>query len=85
MKKILALLLAFVLLATFMLGCGGETESTGPVTVRIAGLKGPTTMGLVKIFEAAKEGTAKLSPIEITSKTETIFLKILITALLLNT
>ncbi len=59
MKKILALLLTFVLLATFMLGCGGETESSKPVTIRIAGLKGPTTMGLVKIFEAAEEGTAK--------------------------
>ena len=59
MKKILALLLSALLLATFMLGCGDTPADEGPVNIRIAGLKGPTTMGLVKVKDAAEKGTAK--------------------------
>ncbi len=57
MKKILALLLTFALLATFMTGCGKEEVPS--VKMRVAGLKGPTTMGLVKVMEDAEKGEAK--------------------------
>lgn len=57
MKKILALLLTFALLATFMIGCGKEEVAS--VKMRIAGLKGPTTMGLVKVMEDAEKGETK--------------------------
>lgn len=68
MKKLLALLLSLLLLATLMVGCKEETPtsptgssipSEDPIDVRIAGLKGPTTMGLVKVREAAEKGTAR--------------------------
>ncbi len=58
MKKILAVLLTFLMLATFMIGCGKE-EKVDPVDMRIAGLKGPTTIGLVKVMDDAKKGEAK--------------------------
>ncbi len=51
MKKLLALLLVFVLAATLLVGCGGAPESAH---IRIAGLKGPTTIGLVKVIEDAE-------------------------------
>lgn len=55
MKKLLALLLTFVLAATLLVGCGGAKE-TPSAKIRIAGLKGPTTMGLVKVMEDAEKG-----------------------------
>ncbi len=58
MKKILALLLTATLVLTALVGCGGK-EELSPVSMRIAGLKGPTTMGLVKLMEDAENGEAK--------------------------
>lgn len=58
-KKILLLLLAAVLL--LLPACGATAKgmsAEGPV--RIAGLKGPTTMGLVNLLDMEQQGTAAL-------------------------
>ena len=57
-KKILSLLLAALLLLP---ACGATAKgmsAEGPV--RIAGLKGPTTMGLVNLLDMEQQGTAAL-------------------------
>ena len=55
MKKLTSLLLSVVLLVS-LLACGAlaKTNSTG----RVAGLKGPTTMGLVNLLAMEENGTA---------------------------
>ena len=58
MKKLTSLLLSLVLMAG-LLACGASAK-TAPATVRIAGLKGPTTMGLVNLLSMEKAGTASL-------------------------
>lgn len=58
-KKILSLLLAAALL--LLPACGATAKgmsAEGPV--RIAGLKGPTTMGLVNLLDMEQQGTAAL-------------------------
>lgn len=58
-KKILSLLLAAALL--LLSACGATAKgmsAEGPV--RIAGLKGPTTMGLVNLLDMEQQGTAAL-------------------------
>ena len=64
MKKIISLLLALALIFAFA-ACSGaddtsapETsgEKADPVTVRVASLKGPTSMGLVQLMEQAENG-----------------------------
>ena len=58
-KKILSLLLAAALL--LLPACGATSKgmsAEGPV--RIAGLKGPTTMGLVNLLDMEQQGTAAL-------------------------
>lgn len=58
-KKILLLLLAAALL--LLPACGATAKgmsAEGPV--RIAGLKGPTTMGLVNLLDMEQQGTAAL-------------------------
>lgn len=58
-KKILLLLLAAALL--LLSACGATAKgmsAEGPV--RIAGLKGPTTMGLVNLLDMEQQGTAAL-------------------------
>lgn len=78
MKKILALLLALVLVTLSFAACavkpntdgdkddslttdpsGDTDEPKEKTTIRIAGLKGPTTMGLVRLLADNKAGTAK--------------------------
>ena len=64
MKKLFALLLTFSLLAALLAGCGStgsdtEEENTPPVeavTVRLGGLKGPTSMGMVKLLADNEAG-----------------------------
>lgn len=69
MKKILALLLALSLTAALCAGCGStqeETQTTDTtntttqeedVTIRLGGLKGPTSMGMVKLLADNDAGT----------------------------
>ena len=71
MKKFLALLLSVCLLAALCAGCGStqttaedpatdETTTAGtedPVTIRLGGLKGPTSMGMVKLLSDNDAGT----------------------------
>lgn len=69
-KKCLSVLLTMTLMAGIFSGCqktgeakqSAETvrmEEQDEVTVRVAALKGPTTMGLVKLWHDQEEGTAK--------------------------
>lgn len=69
MKKILALLLALSLTAALCAACGStqeETQTTDTtntttqeedVTIRLGGLKGPTSMGMVKLLADNDAGT----------------------------
>ncbi len=69
MKKILALLLALSLTAALCAGCGSTSEETKnttddtaaaqeeDVTIRLGGLKGPTSMGMVKLLADNDAGT----------------------------
>lgn len=58
-KKLLSLLLSVALMMS-VLACGASAK-TPSTTVRIAGLKGPTTMGLVNLLDMEKKGTASLN------------------------
>lgn len=55
-KKILTLAATAALTLGLLAGCGRQEE---PTTVRIGGLKGPTSMGLVFLQEQAGNGQAK--------------------------
>ena len=73
MKKICSWLLVMALFAAALVGCGpreaqgdetikdtGEKEETStPVDVRIAALKGPTAMGMVKLMDDVDKGEVK--------------------------
>ncbi len=65
MKKLLTLTLTLLLIITAFAGCGdmknGESSAPAPVSkadINIAGLKGPTTMGLVKVYDDNEKGVA---------------------------
>ncbi len=55
-KKILSLMLVFVMALTMAAGCGAKKETNETDTIRIAGLKGPTSIGMVKLFSDADNG-----------------------------
>ena len=65
MKKMISLLLALALALT-LCACvtpktpmpieNGDKSAAQPVTVRLGGLKGPTSMGMVKLFDDADNG-----------------------------
>ncbi|MDE5950151.1 MAG: ABC transporter substrate-binding protein, partial [Acetatifactor sp.] len=55
-KKVLTLAATAALTLGLLAGCGQQEE---PTTVRIGGLKGPTSMGLVFLQEQAENGQAK--------------------------
>ena len=55
MKKLTSLLLSVVLLVS-LLACGALAKTNS--TVRVEGLKGPTTMGLVNLLAMEENGTA---------------------------
>ncbi|NCA93524.1 hypothetical protein EOM82_09940, partial [bacterium] len=61
MKKYISLLLAIItVLFTFAFaGCSKKEETTENVTIKVAGLKGPTSMGLVKLMEDDANKTTK--------------------------
>lgn len=56
-------ILTVVLMITFLLaGCGKQEKADdSEVTVRIGGLKGPTSMGLAKLLEDASDGESRLA------------------------
>jgi NitT/TauT family transport system substrate-binding protein len=54
---LLLLLFGFMLLVAGC-GAGAPAPAAAPVDMRIGGLTGPTSMGMVGIMQAAKEGTA---------------------------
>ena len=58
MKKLLSLLLAVALLALALAACPAPapTPSEGDLTVRVAGMKGPTSLGLLKLAKEAENG-----------------------------
>ena len=68
MKKIIAFLLSAVLIALSLVGCssGSDNESGSPAestpvektVVRVAGMKGPTSIGLAGVMESDSEGTS---------------------------
>ena len=51
-----ALMLAALMLAVLLLGCGATTAADEPVVIRLGSLKGPTTMGMVKLLNDAEAG-----------------------------
>lgn len=55
MKKLLLVLLSLTLCLTLLAACTKE-EATA---IRLGGLKGPTTMGMVKLLKDAQDGTAE--------------------------
>ena len=67
MKKTVAFLLVLCMLLSALVACtpavvpegGGETPPAEDVTIRAAGMKGPTSLGLVKLMEDAAFGHAQ--------------------------
>lgn len=57
MKKVIALLLAVGLSMAIIAGCSEKQKED--VTIRVAGLKGPTSMGMVGLMDASDKGTSK--------------------------
>ena len=68
MKKMISLLLALTLALT-LCACvtpktpmpieDGDKSAAQPVTVRLGGLKGPTSMGMVKLLDDAESGATE--------------------------
>ncbi|NCB41574.1 MAG: ABC transporter substrate-binding protein [Clostridia bacterium] len=56
MKKQVVLLLIITIFALSFAGC--QTAQTEPADIRIGGLRGPTSMGMVSLMEAAEAGEA---------------------------
>lgn len=64
MKKLLSLTLALSMAVMLFAGCNGgaddsaetPTEPTEVITMQIAGMRGPTTMGMVKLMEDSANG-----------------------------
>ena len=58
MKKFFALILALLIMAMLLAGCAKEGAPQNGV-VRIGGIKGPTSMGMVKLIEDNENGSTK--------------------------
>ena len=54
MKKYMSTFLAVLMLAVLFLGCGATTAESEPVTMRLGSLKGPPTVGMVKLLSDAE-------------------------------
>lgn len=62
MKKIVALMLVVMMVAVTFVGCQGKkenTKTTDDTPIKVVALKGPTAMGMVKLMDDSKNGTAK--------------------------
>ena len=60
-KRILSMLIVMAMLASLLVGCGTKEQATDDVTIRLASLKGPTSMGLVKLWDDASNGNTSVS------------------------
>ena len=62
-KRFAALFLAALMALTVLTACGQaqqpQTPAEEPVTIRLGGLKGPTTIGMVKLLSDSEAGTAQ--------------------------
>ncbi|HBK86794.1 MAG TPA: sulfonate/nitrate/taurine transporter substrate-binding protein [Firmicutes bacterium] len=60
MKKTLSILLIVALSTLMLVGCQTTPKQPAyePAEIRIGGLKGPTSMGMVQLMESAEAGTA---------------------------
>lgn len=64
MKKVLLILLSVIMLAVSLVGCGGDnqenvsdnSDSARKTVIRIAGMKGPTSIGLVGVLDSDEKG-----------------------------
>ena len=56
MKKTLTLLLVLMALLGLATGCGHKNGTYRGTTIKLGGLKGPTTMGMVKLLDNAENG-----------------------------
>ena len=56
MKKIFALLFALMLIPGLLTGCAKPEEKNEDITVRLGGLKGATSIGMVKLLDDAENG-----------------------------
>lgn len=58
MKRIISLVLVLVFAAALLTSCGAEEpeKEYESVTVRLGGLKGPTSIGMVKLLDDAEKG-----------------------------
>ncbi len=63
MKKIISAVMTVIMLAMVFAGCGKKAEEAA--SIRLGGLKGPTSMGMVKLLDDAENGKSK-SKIEFT-------------------
>lgn len=57
MKKVMALILVAGISLAMIAGC--TTKKKQDITLRIAGLKGPTSMGMVGLMDSSEKGTSK--------------------------
>lgn len=61
-KKLLAVLMTVAMAGSLLVGCGGESKKDlSDVTVRIGGMSGPTSMGMVKLMEDSANGETALT------------------------
>ncbi len=60
MKKIISLLLVFALLLLSLAACTGDSDQDGgtPTVIRLAGMTGPTSIGMAKLLADDQNGTA---------------------------
>ncbi len=57
MKKLISLLLVFVLLTLALTACGDKKEDKFEGTVRLGGMTGPTAIGMAKLLKDDQSGT----------------------------
>lgn len=59
MKKLFAVILVLCMLLGTLVACAPGSGTEGELTIRAAGMKGPTSLGLVKLMEDAAAGKSQ--------------------------